>query len=151
MGMGSQAGYQLQSTSVSPPERERWPPPGPSLLLSFSLELPLLFRVEGTLATSNSPPATSGSCSRRLAMRLTMDRATRASISSTNGRRQGSRVDSRKEDLDTQENISQQIQHLTMTTSTCRGWTRRGRSMISCTTRGSSKSLEMDPRAQRGF
>merc|ERR1711974_108068 len=92
MGMGSQAGYQLQSTSVSPPERERWPPPGPSLLLSFSLELPLLFRVEGTLATSNSPPATSGSCSRRLAMRLTMDRATRASISSTNGRRQGTRV-----------------------------------------------------------
>merc|ERR1712183_1194443 len=33
------------------------------------------------------------------------------------------RLDSRKEDLDTQENISQQIQHLTMTTSTCRGWT----------------------------
>merc|ERR1711981_66321 len=111
---------------------ERWPPPpGPSLLLSFSLELPLLFRVGGTLATS-SPQATSGSSSRRQATRLTMDRATRASISSTNGRRQGtrvmhgptsSRVGSRKEDLATQESISQQIQHLTMTTSTCRDWT----------------------------
>merc|ERR1712212_1015559 len=120
----------------SPPpsllQRERWPPPGPSLLLFFSLELPLLFRVEGTLATFNSPPATRGSCSRRLATRLTMDRATPAIISSTNGKRQGtrvmhgptsSRVGLRKEDLGTQENISQQIQHLTMTTSTFRGWT----------------------------
>merc|ERR1711935_484707 len=121
----------------SPPpsllQRERWPPPpGNSLLLSFSLELLLLFRVEGTLAIS-PPQATRGSSSRRLVMILTMDRATRASISSTNGKRQGtrvmpgptsSRVDSRKEDLGTQENISQQIQHLTMTTSTCRGWTR---------------------------
>merc|ERR1711935_1327338 len=123
--------------SFSPPpsllQRERWPPPpGTSLLLSFSLELLLLFRVEGTPAISPTQ-ATSASSSRRLATILTMDRATRASISSTNGKRQGtrvmhgptsSRVGSRKEDLVTQENISQQIQHLTMTTSTCRGWTR---------------------------
>merc|ERR1712198_153194 len=118
---------------LSSREKERWLPPGPSLLLSFSLELPLLFRVEGTLAISNSPPATRGSCSRRLATRSTMDRATPASISSTNGKRQDTRVTpgptssregSRKEDLGPQENISQQIQHLTMTTSTFRGWTR---------------------------
>merc|ERR1711990_53892 len=111
---------------------ERWPPPpGPSLLLSFSLELPLLFRVGGTLATS-SPQATSGSSSRRQATRLTMDRATQASISSTNGRRQGTRVmhgptssreGSRRGDLVIQESISQQIRHLTMTTLTYRGWT----------------------------
>merc|ERR1712203_60680 len=66
-------------------------------------------------------------------MRLIMDRwDTPASISNIDGKRRGIRVmygptssrgDSRKEDLVTQESINQQTQHLTMTTSTCRGWT----------------------------
>merc|ERR1711936_699550 len=104
----------------------------PLLALSSSWEPSLLFRVEGTLGISPAQ-ATRGSCSRRLAMRLIMDRwDTPASISNTDGKRRGirvmygpisSRVDSRKEDLVTQESINQQTQHLTMTTSTCRGWT----------------------------
>merc|ERR1712203_802732 len=62
-------------------------------------------------------------------MRLIMDRWDTPAISNTDGKRRGirvmygptnSRVDSRKEDLVTQESISQQTQHLTMTTSTCR-------------------------------
>merc|ERR1712004_395116 len=117
----------------SPPtlhQRERWLLlPGPSLLPSSSLESSSLLRVEGTLAISLLPTAR-GSSSRRLEMRLTMGRVTQASTSNTNGKKQdtgvmpgptSSRVGSRREDLAILGSIFLPIQHLTMTTSTCRG------------------------------
>merc|ERR1712055_46281 len=110
--------------------RERWLLlPGPSLLSSSFLELSSLLRVEGILAISSLPTAR-GSSSRRLEMRLTMGRVTQASTSNTNGKRQdtrampgltSSRVGSRREDLAILGSIFLPTQHLTMTTSICRG------------------------------